>query len=61
MDETQTYAVKDLSLAEQGLKNIEFAEREEIQTLSIGDQIGWQVVPAGRYLFIKAMQKIGKS
>ena len=28
MDETQTYAVKDLSLAEQGLKNIEFAERE---------------------------------
>ncbi|MBI2176720.1 adenosylhomocysteinase [Candidatus Woesearchaeota archaeon] len=28
MDETQNYAVKDLSLAEQGLKNIEFAERE---------------------------------
>ncbi len=28
MDETQTYAVKDLSLAEQGLRNIEFAERE---------------------------------
>src|SRR3989344_1889425 len=28
MDETQTYAVKDLSFAEQGLKNIEFAERE---------------------------------
>lgn len=28
MDETQNYAVKDISLAEQGLKNIEFAERE---------------------------------
>lgn len=28
MDETQNYSVKDLSLAEQGLKNIEFAERE---------------------------------
>lgn len=28
MNETQDYAVKDLSLAEQGLKNIEFAERE---------------------------------
>lgn len=41
--------------------NIEFAEREEIQTLSIGDQIGWQVVPAGRYLFIKAMQKTART
>ena len=28
MNEAQTYAVKDLSLAEQGLRNIEFAERE---------------------------------
>ncbi|MBI2141140.1 adenosylhomocysteinase [Candidatus Woesearchaeota archaeon] len=28
MDTGQNYAVKDLSLAEQGLKNIEFAERE---------------------------------
>ncbi len=28
MDESQTYSVKDLSLAEQGLKNIEFAESE---------------------------------
>lgn len=28
MDITTNYAVKDLSLAEQGLKNIEFAERE---------------------------------
>ncbi|MBI2550470.1 adenosylhomocysteinase [Candidatus Woesearchaeota archaeon] len=28
MNETQNYCVKDLSLAEQGLKNIEFAERE---------------------------------
>lgn len=28
MDETTSYAVKDLSLAEQGLRNIEFAERE---------------------------------
>ncbi|HIG98606.1 TPA: adenosylhomocysteinase [Candidatus Woesearchaeota archaeon] len=28
MDETASYAVKDISLAEQGLRNIEFAERE---------------------------------
>ncbi len=28
MDETPNYSVKDLSLAEQGLRNIEFAERE---------------------------------
>src|SRR3989338_5485987 len=28
MDSAQNYAVKDLSLAEQGMKNIEFAERE---------------------------------
>ena len=28
MDTIQNYAIKDLSLAEQGLKNIEFAERE---------------------------------
>ena len=28
MDETSSYSVKDISLAEQGLRNIEFAERE---------------------------------
>ncbi|MBI2143695.1 adenosylhomocysteinase [Candidatus Woesearchaeota archaeon] len=28
MDETKGYCVKDISLAEQGMKNIEFAERE---------------------------------
>ena len=35
--------------------NIEFGPKEEIQTISIGDRIGWQVVPSGRRLFIRAM------
>lgn len=35
--------------------NIEFGPFEEIQTISIGDQVGWQIVPAGRYLFVKPL------
>jgi type IV secretion system protein VirB9 len=35
--------------------NIEFGKEEEIQTISVGDRVGWQVVPAGRRLFIRAL------
>lgn len=37
--------------------NIEFGRNEEVQTISIGDRIGWQVIPAGRRLFIKALEE----
>ncbi len=35
--------------------NIEFGLQEEIETISVGDRIGFQIVPAGRRLFIRAM------
>lgn len=41
--------------------NIEFAKGEDIQTISVGDQIGWQVVPSGRHLFIKALEENGRT
>lgn len=37
--------------------NVEFGKGESVQTVSVGDRIGWQVVPAGRRLFIKAMEE----
>ncbi len=37
--------------------NIEFGRNESVQTISVGDRIGWQVIPAGRRLFIKAMEE----
>ena len=37
--------------------NVEFGEKEEIETLSVGDRVGWQIVPAGRRLFIRAMEE----
>jgi type IV secretion system protein VirB9 len=36
--------------------NIEFGQNEEIQTVSLGDRVGWQVIPSGRRLFIRAME-----
>lgn len=36
--------------------NIEFAEHEEIQTISVGDRVAWQIIPAGRRLFIQTLQ-----
>lgn len=36
--------------------NIEFAEGEEIQTISVGDRVAWQIIPAGRRLFIQTLQ-----
>lgn len=37
--------------------NVEFGKGETVRTVSVGDRIGWQVVPAGRRLFIKAMEE----
>jgi len=37
--------------------NIEFGNREEIETVSVGDRVGWQIVPTGRRLFIRAMEE----
>jgi type IV secretory pathway VirB9-like protein len=36
---------------------VDFGEREEIEALSVGDRVGWQIVPAGRRLFIRAMEE----
>ncbi len=37
--------------------NIEFSKEEQIQTISVGDQSAWQIIPAGRHLFIKALEE----
>lgn len=36
--------------------NIEFGRGEEIQTISVGDRVSWQIIPAGRRLFIQTIQ-----
>lgn len=37
--------------------NIEFGEKESIETISMGDRVAWQVSPAGRRLFIRAQEE----
>ncbi|MCI5049713.1 MAG: TrbG/VirB9 family P-type conjugative transfer protein [Rickettsiales bacterium] len=37
--------------------NVEFGKHEEVMTVSVGDRIAWQIVPAGRRLFIKALEE----
>jgi type IV secretion system protein VirB9 len=37
--------------------NVEFAKDERVKTVSVGDRVGWQIIPAGRRLFIKAMEE----
>jgi type IV secretion system protein VirB9 len=37
--------------------NIEFGPKEVIDTISVGDRIGWQITPAGRRLFIRAQEE----
>jgi type IV secretion system protein VirB9 len=37
--------------------NIEFGQNEEIVTVSVGDRVGWQIVPAGKRIFIRAMEE----
>jgi type IV secretion system protein VirB9 len=36
--------------------NIEFARGETIETISVGDRVSWQIIPAGRRLFIQTLQ-----
>lgn len=36
--------------------NIEFAEGEIVDTISMGDTIAWQVVPSGKRIFLKPME-----
>jgi len=37
--------------------NIEFGLRETIETVSVGDRVGWQIIPSGRRMFIRAMEE----
>lgn len=37
--------------------NIEFGPKEVIDTISVGDRVGWQITPAGRRLFIRAQEE----
>lgn len=37
--------------------NIEFGLGEDIQTISVGDRVSWQIIPAGRRLFIQTIQE----
>lgn len=37
--------------------NIEFGYKETIQTISVGDRVGWQISPAGQRLFIRAQEE----
>jgi len=37
--------------------NVEFGRNEEVQTISVGDRVAWQIVPSGRRLFIRAMEE----
>ena len=37
--------------------NIEFGSKENIETISVGDRVAWQVTPAGRRLFIRAQEE----
>lgn len=39
--------------------HIELANNETIDTLSIGDSIGWQITPASHRIFVKPLQKTG--
>lgn len=37
--------------------NIEFGAKEMIETVSVGDRVAWQIIPAGRRLFIRPMEE----
>jgi type IV secretion system protein VirB9 len=37
--------------------SIEFAEGEEIQTISVGNSFAWQLTPVGRRLFIRPLEE----
>ena len=37
--------------------HIEFAEKEEVETISIGDSYAWKITPIGNRLFIRPIEK----
>ena len=37
--------------------NIEFGPKERIETVSVGDRVGWQIIPAGRRLFVRPLEE----
>lgn len=37
--------------------NVEFGPKESIETISVGDRVAWQIIPAGRRLFIRSMEE----
>lgn len=37
--------------------NVEFGLKERIETVSVGDRVAWQIIPAGRRLFIRAQEE----
>jgi type IV secretion system protein VirB9 len=37
--------------------HVEFAEREEVETISVGDRSFWQLIPSGNRLFIRPLQE----
>ena len=37
--------------------NIEFGPKETIDTVSVGDRVAWQIIPAGRRLFIRSQEE----
>lgn len=41
--------------------NIEFGAKEMIETVSVGDRIAFQVIPAGRRLFIRPMEESART
>lgn len=36
--------------------NIEFGEKERIRTISVGDRVSWQIIPARNRLFIRPLE-----
>ena len=37
--------------------NIEFSKGETVETISLGERVAWQVIPAGRRIFIRPMEE----
>ena len=37
--------------------SIEFADDEQVQTISMGDNFAWKVTPSGKRLFVKPLQE----
>lgn len=41
--------------------NIEFAENEEVETISVGNSYSWKISPVGRRLFLKPLEGAAKT